>query len=203
MNNGANPYAAYDLRGRARGPSHTTRQFKRAWRRAVLVVRGGDVAHINRRLGRLRMPPVRTAAPVLGRPKVAFLWVPLTYGNPEIPRNHPRHWWPGSRYVDWVGTTWYSPFLAVRAMDSFYRHPLWRGKPFAFGEYGVWGAESPRFIRLLFRFVRTHPRVQLISYYQSAVLKPQFRLSTHPRSRAVLRRALHSRRYVSHTPEHR
>ena len=144
----------------------------------------------------MRMPPLRTAASVLPQPQVAFLWVPLSFGNPEIARNHPRHWWPGSRYVDWVGTTWYSPYLAVKAIDRFYRHRLWRKKPFAFGEYGVWGAESPRFLRLFFRFVRTHPRVQLISYYQSAMLKPAFRLSSHPVSRATLRRKLRSTRFL-------
>ena len=196
MNNGANPYAANDLNGRSRGRAYSTRAFKRAWRRAVLVIRGGDVATIDARLRRLRMPAVRTGATALATPQVAFLWVPLSFGNPEVARNHPRHWWPGSRYVDWVGTTWYSPYLAVKAIDRFYRHRLWRHKPFAFGEYGVWGAESPRFLNLFFRFVRTHRRVQLISYYQSAMLKPAFRLSTHPRSRSVLRRKLRWGRFV-------
>ena len=201
MNNGNNPYSAYTLSGRSRGPAYSTREFKRAWRRAVLVVRGGDVATLDGRLARLGMPPVRSGAQTLARPKVAIMWVPLTYGNPEIPRNHPRHWWPGSRYVDWVGTTWYSPYLAVRAIESFYRFPLWRGKPFAFGEYGVWGAESPRFIRLFFRFVRTHRRVKLISYYESANLEREFRLSSHPRSRSLLRRLLRSPRFLGYAPE--
>lgn len=196
MNNGSNPYAAYDLNGRSRGRAYSTRAFKRAWRRAVLVIRGGEVARLNSRLVKLGMPPVRAGSPALPQPKVAFLWVPLSFGNPEIARNHPRHWWPGSRYVDWVGTTWYSPHLAVKAIDRFYRYRLWRRKPFAFGEYGVWGPESPRFINLFFRFVRTHPRVRLISYYQSALLKPEFRLSTHPVSRGVLRRALRSPRFL-------
>jgi len=197
MNNGANPYAAYDLSGRSRGRAYSVRAFKRAWRRAVLVIRGGDVARLNSRLVRMGMPPVRVGSATLAQPQVAFLWVPLSFGNPEIARNHPRHWWPGSRYVDWVGTTWYSPYLAVSAMERFYRYPLWRHKPFAFGEYGVWGAESPRFLKLFFRFVRTHPRVQLISYYQSAMLKPAFRLSSHPVSRSVLRRKLRSSRFLS------
>ena len=203
MNNGNNPYAAYDLNGRSRGRAYSTRQFKRAWRRAVLVLRGGDVGTVDRKLARLGMPRVRTDAETLGRPRVAFMWVPLTFGNPETARNHPRHWWPGSRYVDWVGTTWYSPYLAVRAIERFYRFPLWRRKPFAFGEYGVWGAESPRFLRLFFRFVRTHPRVKLISYYQSAQLKREFRLSAHPRSRSLLRRLLRSPRFIGYAPEYR
>jgi hypothetical protein len=196
MNNGSNDYSAYDLRGRSRGPDFTTAQFKRAWRRAVLVVRGGDVAGLNGRLARLGMPAVATAAPALPRPAVAFQWVPLTFGNPELDRNHPSHWWPGARYVDWVGTTWYSRYLDARAFDRFARNRLWRRKPFVFGEYGVWGAESPRFIRLFFSYLRSHRRVRMISYYQSALLKPEFRLSTHPRSRATLRRYLRSSRFL-------
>ncbi len=91
----------------------------------------------------------------------------------------------------------------MRAFERFYTHRLWRDKPFTFSEYGVWGRESPRFLRLFFRFVRRHPRVQLVSYYQSAALKPEFRLSTHPRSRSVLRRLLRSGRYVDYAPEYR
>ena len=203
MNNANNPYSAYTHSGRSRGPAFSTRMFKLAWRRAVLVVRGGEVAAINARLARLDMAPVRSASAALATPPVAFMWVPLSFGNPEIPRNHPRHWWPGSQYVDWVGTTWYSPFLAVRAFERFYRFPLWRGKPFSFSEYGVWGRESPRFLRLFFSFAARHPRVQMVSYYQSAMLKPEFRLSTHPRSRAVLRRLLRHRRYVPFASEYR
>ena len=201
MNNGANPYAAYDLAGRSRGAAFAPRQFKRAWRRAVVVLRGGPTAAVDARLRRLGMPPVATSERDLPRAPVAFLWVPLTHGNPEIARNDPRRWWPGGSYVDWVGTTWYSPHLAVSAIDSFYRERLWRGKPFAFGEYAVWGRESPRFIRLFLSFVRSHPRVRLISYYQSALLKREFRLSTHPRSRAVLRHGLRSPRFLDFAPE--
>ena len=203
MNNAANPYSAYTHSGRSRGPAFSTRMFKRAWRRAVLAVRGGDVAAINARLARLGMPPLRTSTATLPAPPVAFMWVPLSFGNPELPRNHPRHWWPGSRYVDWVGTTWYSPYLAVRAFERFYRHRLWRDKPFAFSEYGVWGRESPRFLRMFFRFAAKHRRVQMVSYYQSAMLKPEFRLSTHPRSRGVLQGLLRSPRFVAFAPEYR
>ena len=203
MNNADNPYSAYTHSGRSRGPAFSTRMFKQAWRRAVLVVRGGQVSAIDARLRQLGMAPLRTGSAVLAAPPVAFMWVPLSFGNPELQRNHPRHWWPGSGYVDWVGTTWYSPFLAVRAFERFYRHRLWRDKPFAFAEYGVWGRESPRFVRLFFKFAARHRRVQMVSYYQSAMLKPEFRLSTHPRSRSVLRRLLRSKRYVELAPEYR
>lgn len=202
MNNADNPYSAYTHSGGSRGPAYTPRQFKRAWRRAILVLRGGEVARIDAALAGQGMPAVRTSATALAQPPVAFMWVPLSFGNPETPRNHPRHWWPGSSWVDWVGTTWYSPHREVRAIDRFIRHPLWNRKPFAFGEYGVRGRESPGFVRLFFDFVARHRRVQMISYYQSAMLEREFRLSAHPRSRGSLRRALRSPRFVGYAPEY-
>jgi hypothetical protein len=196
MNNGANSYAAYDQRGRSRGRAFTPRQFVRAWRRATLVLRGGGVAAIDARLARLHLPPVRTAAATLPRPPVSMQWVPLTGGNPEVARNDPARWWPGARYVDWVGSTWYSLFTRSDAFAAFMHRRPWRSKPFVFGEYGVWGAESPAFVTRFFDFVGHHPRVRMISYYESALLKPAFRLSSHPRSRAALRSRLRSSRFL-------
>jgi hypothetical protein len=189
MNNGANPYAPYDLSGRSRGPANSVAALKSAWRRVALIVRGGEVAAIDARLRRLHMPPVRTGVAELRHSPVALMWVPLSFGNPEIAKNHPSRFWPGAQYVDWVGTTWYSPYKASSAMDRFYRHPLWRGKPFAFAEWGVWGRDDPGFVRQFFGFLKSHPRVRMAVYYQSALLKREFRLSAHPSSRAVLRQA--------------
>jgi hypothetical protein len=190
MNNGNNSYAPYDLSGRSRGPANAVGQLKNAWRRLALITRGGAVASMDAKLRRLHMPPVRTAAADLPRSAVALMWVPLSFGNPEIPKNHPRHFWPGAEYVDWVGTTWYSPYKSSQAMDSFYSYPLWRNKPFAFAEWGIWGRDDPGFVRQFFGFVKTHPRVRMAVYYQSALLKAEFRLSTHPGSRAALRQAM-------------
>jgi hypothetical protein len=190
MNNANNSYAPYDLSGRSRGPANSVGQLKNAWRRVALITRGGEVAAMDAKLRQLHMPPVRTAAPELPRSAVALMWVPLSFGNPEIPKNHPSHFWPGSEYVDWVGTTWYSPFKASSAMQSFYSYALWQTKPFVFAEWGVWGRDDPAFVRQFFGFVKTHPRVRMAVYYQSALLKPEFRLSAHPSSRAVLRQAI-------------
>ena len=200
MNNGNNPYSAYDLMGRPRGPAYSTRQFIRAWRRIALIMRGGPVAVINRKLRRLHMLRVRTSLEMLPRAPVALMWVPLSFGNPEIPKNHPRYWWPGCRYVDWVGTTWYSLYKASQAMHRMYSYPLWRCKPFAFAEWGVWGRDDPAFVRQFFNFVRLHRRVLMAVYYQSGLLKPEFRLSTHPLARAALRQALKWRRMTGVAP---
>jgi hypothetical protein len=201
MNNGDNPYSAYDLSGRPRGPAYSTAQFKRAWRRLALIVRGGEVAAVNAELRRLGMPPVKTTALELPTPPVALLWVPLSFGNPEMAKNHPRRFWPGGAYVDWVGTTWYSPYRRSSAMNALYRGGPWRNKPFVFAEWGVWGRDEPGFVRQFFSFLRSHPRVRMAVYYQSASLMAEFRLSTHPRSRAALRRAVRWPRLTGFAPE--
>jgi hypothetical protein len=200
MNNGNNPYSPYDLSGRPRGPAYTVRQFIRAWRRIALIVRGGPLAVINRKLRRLHMQRVRTSLEMLPRAPVALMWVPLSFGNPEIAKNHPRFFWPGCGYVDWVGTTWYSLYKTTRAMDRMYNYPLWRCKPFAFAEWGIWGRDDPSFVRQFFAFMRAHKRVRMAVYYQSALLKPEFRLSTHPAARAALRNALRWRRMTGVAP---
>ena len=190
MNNANNPYSAYDHSGRPRGPAFTTTWFKKAWRRIALVVRGGDVDTINAKLRRQGLPPLRTGAAELPRPKIALMWVPLSFGNPEIEKNHPSHFWPGGAYVDWVGTTWYSQYRSSSAFHTFYGNRLWRSKPFAFAEWGIWGADVPAFVGQFFGFLKSHPRVRIAVYYQSASLKPEFALSNHPASRAALRRAV-------------
>ena len=43
-------------------------------------------------------------------PKVAFMWTPLTRGSPDVPGNGPNDYFPGRKYVDWVGTDVYSKF---------------------------------------------------------------------------------------------
>lgn len=201
MNNGVNFYSPRDESGRSRGPAYSTTAFKQAWRRSAIILRGGEVAGMNRRLKRLHLPKVKTGAKQLPVAPVALVWVPLSFGNPEAEYNHPKHFWPGAGYVDWVGTTWYSPHPNEGAMNAFYNYPKWRRKPFTFAEWGVWGAESPGFVGKFFSFLKSHSRVRMAVYYQSANLKPEFRLSTHPRSRAALRGAVGWPRLLGLAPE--
>jgi hypothetical protein len=201
MDNGNNPYSPYDPSGRSRGRAYSTAWFKKAWRRLALIVRGGEVAEIDAKLRAQGLPPVKTGSAELPEPLVSLMWVPLSFGNPEIAKNHPKHFWPGRGYVDWVGTTWYSPYRNSRAMTRLYSYPAWRSKPFAFAEWGVWGADRADFVRQFFGFLRGHPRVRMAVYYQSASLKPEFRLSTHPASRTALRRAVKWPRLAAFAPE--
>jgi hypothetical protein len=194
MNQANNGYSAFDRSGRSRGPAHSTRAFKQAWRRATLILRGGPVAALDARLRALHLPPVRTAAAELPQPQVAMVWVPQTRGTPDIPANMPHAYWPGGRYVDWVGTDFYSRFPNFRWLDDFYRS--FPGKPFVFGEWAMWGGDDPAFVGSLFGWIHSHPRVRMALYNQGARTDGPFRLARYPRSRAALRKALSHRRFV-------
>jgi hypothetical protein len=193
MNQTNNGYSAFDRSGRSRGRAHSTSAFKQAWRRATLILRGGDVATIDAKLKALRLPAVSTGAGTLPQPQVAMVWVPQTRGTPDIPANMPRHYYPGGAYVDWVGTDFYSRFPNFHWLEDFYRD--FPGKPFAFGEWALWGADDPGFVGRLFAFIGSHPRVKMALYNQGALTNGPFRLSRYPRSRAAIRKALTHPRY--------
>ncbi len=193
MNNFNNPYSAFGRSGRARSRAHSTRSFRAAWRRIALIVRGGEVAAIDRRRGRMGLPGIATPAAELPRPRVALMWVPFCAGLPHRRGNGPGAYWPGGRYVDWVGTDFFANSPNFRCLGRFYRDRRWRSKPFAFGEWALWGREDPRFVRRLYRWVALHRRVRMVVYNQGALLKPL--LALRPRSARELRRQLRSRRF--------
>jgi hypothetical protein len=216
MNNAANPYSAYGHDGRAREPGHSRLWFRQAWRRVYLVVKGGRVATINARLRALGMPALRdvatraiaAAAPsgrssrprpdprLLPRPHVAVQWTPMTAGSPNIAGNAPDGYWPGSAYVDWVGTDFYSRFPNFSGLNRFYANPRYAGKPFVFGEWAMWGRDDAGFMRRFFAWVAAHPRVRMLAYNQGNRPTSEFRLYRYPKAARAMRRALRSPRYV-------
>jgi hypothetical protein len=194
MNQANNGYSAFDRSGRPRGPAHSTQAFKQAWRRSTLILRGGDVAAIDAKLRALHLPAVETDAAELPTPPIAMVWVPQTRGTPDIPANMPRAYWPGGRYVDWVGTDFYSRFPNFHWLDDFYR--AFPKKPFVFGEWALWGGDEPGFVSRLFAWIGSHPRVKMALYNQGALTDGPFRLNRYPRSKAALRKALSHRRFA-------
>jgi hypothetical protein len=194
MNQANNGYSAFDKSGRPRGPAHSTQQFKQAWRRSTLILRGGPVPAIDAKLRALGLPAVQTAAEELPAPAVAMQWVPQTRGTPDIPANMPRAYWPGGEYVDWVGTDFYSRFPNFHWLDDFYRD--FPGKPFVFGEWALWGADDPRFVSRLFAWIADRPRVRMVVYNQGKLTDGPFRLRHYPRAKAALRKALGHPRYA-------
>jgi hypothetical protein len=202
MNNCDLAYSAYNCNGSRRSPDFSSARFVQAWRRMVLVLRGGDVAALNARLAALRLPPVRGAAGTLPAPQVAFVWSPMTGGSPMISALAPERYWPGGAYVDWIGTSFYSKFPNFRFLEPYYAHFAARyRKPFVFAEWGMWGADRPGFVRDLFAWVGRHPGVRMMVYNQGAPSPGLFRLGRYPRAAAVVRSSLASPRFAQVAPE--
>jgi hypothetical protein len=190
MDNYRNPYCAFDGSGRSRGADRSTAAFRSAWRRVTLVLRGGDVATIDARLRKLRLPRLRTASATLPTPKVAMMWVPMVAGAPDTRANAPAAYWPGRAYVDWVGTDFYSKFPNFSGLDRFAAGRQWRGLPFVFGEWALWGSDDPGFVHRFFGWVRSHRQVRMLVYNQGFQADGPFRLRHYPRALAALRAEL-------------
>jgi hypothetical protein len=195
MNQTNNGYCAYNRDGSSRGKSHSTKAFIAAWRRATLILRGGLVADIDARLATLHLPPLTTNATALPVPLVAMAWVPQTEGTPNIRKNRARAYWPGADYVDWVGTDFYSKFPNFRDLKTFYND--FKGKPFVFAEWALWGADSPSFVHRFFKFVNAHTRVKMLLYNQGNLSGGPFRLTRYPDSTAAIRAELRKKRFLA------
>jgi hypothetical protein len=194
MNQTNNAYSAFNANGSSRGASHSTTQFKAAWRRSTLILRGGPIDTINAKLRRLRLPAVKGTDEDLPEPPLSMLWVPQTEGTPNLAANLPSAYWPGPEYVDWVGTDFYSRFPAFAKLERFYAQ--YRGKPFVFGEWAMWGADSASFVKQFFSWVNSHKRVKMILYNQGSNPDGPFRLNAHPKARAALEHALRHPRFL-------
>ena len=156
MNGHWNAYSAFNADGSARRHGHSARWYRLAWRRFTLILRGGSRDKINRKLMRMGLPriiraksqddPVYEGGPDgiplpipehMPEPRVAMMWVPQSFGSPNIRGNQPADYWPGGKYVDWVGIDIYSKFAGAfdDGVAFFNRYDKW---PFVIGEYGPW-----------------------------------------------------------------
>jgi hypothetical protein len=197
MNNANNPYCAINSDGSSRGADYTPAQFIAAWRRVVTVLRGGPVATIDSELAALGQPRLHgiAAAASIAQSPIAFVWTPETAGTPDLPDNSAANYYPGNAYVDWVGTDFYSKFPNFAGLDAFYKE--FRAKPFAFGEWAIWGGDNPAFVAQFFAWINTHKRVQMIVYNQGFTTTGPFSLSQDPQSAAAIRGKLAPERYLA------
>ncbi len=207
-----NAYSAYNADGSYRGAANSPQNFIQAWRRTVLILRGGPVAAVNRRLRALGLPKLKAmpgcpggrhsggCRTALARPKVAFLWVPQDAGSPQIAADSPGVYWPGPAYVDWVGTDFYSFYPNFSMLSDFYSQ--FSSKPFVISEWAVDGADDASFVHQLFSWVMSHPRVRMINYYEGFTSSSPANLAHYPASRAALKRELRSKRFEAYPPEY-
>jgi hypothetical protein len=111
------------------------------------------------------------------------------YGAPDIPANRAQAYYPGDKFVDVVGNDLYDQGGKAEwaANEALYNaHP---SKPYAIPEWGLWGIDDPLFVLKMAAFVKTHGRVELVSYFNS---KPgsTFDLASKPKSLAAYRKAI-------------
>ena len=204
-----NSYSAYNSDGSRRNAAHNQRWYRQAWRRITIMVKdGGKRGNVNARLQDLGLPPVQKPkgqklSSGLWHNRLATLWVPQTFGSPDVADNRPAAYWPGSEYVDWVGTDFYSKFPTWSALNGFYHD--WKRKPFVFGEWGVWGSDDPGFVRRFFKWQRAHKRVRMFVYYNGLTANPlnPFNIEGRPQSRRVLRKQLRHSGYPPYAREWR
>ncbi len=214
MNLHINPYSAFNVDGSPRA-GHSTNAFKLAWKRLVLIVRGGKRNKINNKLKDLGMPRIHRAkrndSPIYDRldvpkklapPKVAFMWTPLTRGSPNIPDNGPNDYFPGRKYVDWVGTDVYAKFgnaTLWRLLNRFFNHK--RGYPFILAEYGAWDNDvDGKFTRRIHRWARKRTRVRALVYFRSVDTDNIFNIQHYPGAKESVRNILDLNRYSSYAP---
>jgi hypothetical protein len=165
-----NLWSAVNCDGSQRGGEHTTGWYKQAFRRISTIVRGNaTLAQVNATLAEIGLPPVRRSKgpppPVLPEAPVAILWSPLPGGSPRVKGNFPGNYWPGGRWVDWVGTDFYSQFPVWKDLNRFFRGKFWRRKPFAIAEWAVYGEDEPRFVKQLVAWTAKRKRVRMFVYY--------------------------------------
>lgn len=195
MNGHWNVWSAYNANGSRRNAAHSTANFRNAFRRISLIMRGGSVASINARLTALKLRPLATSRTELPRSgRVAIVWNPQAEGAPNLPGNMPRAYWPGGNYVDYVANDLYSirGRAAWRQQEAFFRD--FPRKPFMLAEWAPWGTDEPSFITAMFAWAKARPRVVAVIYF-NGTRSGVFTLSRKPRSLAAYRRAVRATRF--------
>jgi hypothetical protein len=184
MNGHWNAYCAYNWNGSYRGSAHSTKNFRKAFRRTYLIMHGGPVGEINARLTAAGMPKLRRdkALPVND---VRVVWNPQGFGSPDLKGNSANAYYPGNKYVDVVANDLYDYGRGVEweaNLDLYRSHP---GKPYAIGEWGLGeGIDHPDFVQKMAGFVRKHERVETMVYFRSSK-GSEYDLASKPGARAA------------------
>ena len=188
MNNCHNAYAPIACSGRSRGTSYSAATFIEAWRRVTVVMRGTSRAQVEKQLDRLGQPALRAPGEI-DPAQIAMVWSPMTGGSPMISALDPGRFWPGRRWMDWVGTSFYSKFPNFRWLSPFYERFSARPRlPFMFAEWAMWERGDPGFVRQLLAWTAAHPRTRMLVYNQGKDPDGPFRLE-HFRAAALVLRA--------------
>ncbi len=158
---------AYNANGTRRDAAHSTAWTRKAFARIAILTRGGTADEMNAKLARQRLPGVsRDLAPTT--PKLRLVWNPEGYGAPRVAGNSAAAYYPGNAYVDVVGDDLYNkPDHGAEWAAAAALYRAHRGKPFAIPEWGMWGFDDPVYVARMARFIRTHARLEFVSYFSA------------------------------------
>jgi hypothetical protein len=198
-----NLWSAVNCDGSQKGGEHTTGWYKQAFRRIAAIVRGGQTLEgIDATLAEIGLPPLnRTKGPnpeSLPAAPVSIVWSPLPGGSPRVKGNFPDNYWPGSRWVDWVGTDFYSQYPVWKDLNRFYAGKQWKGKPVAVTEWAVSAIDEPRFVKQLIAWVVKRQRVRMLVYYDGVGPGNQYDLPLYPRTANTLRLKIRRANFLSY-----
>jgi hypothetical protein len=197
-----NVWSAVECDGSQKGGEHTPGWYKQAFRRISLIVRGGQsLEAIDATLAELALPPVqRTKGPPpteLPPAPVSIVWSTLPGGSPRVKGNFPGNYWPGRRWVDWVGTDFYSEYPVWKDLNRFYAGKQWKGMPIAMTEWAVSGEDDPRFVKQVVAWTVKRPRVRMLIYYQGFGAGNAYDLRLYPRTTNTLRLKIRRANFLS------
>ncbi|MCW2991355.1 MAG: hypothetical protein JWM73_1949 [Solirubrobacterales bacterium] len=193
MNNCHNAYAPMSCNGASRGARYSAAAFIAAWRRTAAIMRGDSFPAINARLRALHQHALRAPAVPLVPAQIAMVWSPMTGGSPMVGALDPARFWPGRRWVDWVGTSFYSRYPNFDWLTTYYQRFAQRyRRPFMFAEWAMWENGDPGFVRSVLGWTRSHPRTRMLVYNQGKDPEGPFRLKHFPAAALALRLGLGS-----------
>jgi hypothetical protein len=186
MNNPRNLYAPTRLNGASRGPSHSPAAYRQAFRRASLLLHGGD--GVDAKLRALGLPPVGRDLAVNAGPALTVIWNPIA--GLDARRARPaQEFYPGDAYVDMVGNDMFASRGGVAshaANEALYRaHP---GKPYSLPEWGL-SIDDPGFVKKICTFLKTRPRTKLAAYVDARPGSP-YDLGSKAAARSEYRRCI-------------
>jgi len=188
MNGYWNPYSAYNANGSYRGRAHSTKNFRKAFRRTYLIMHGGSLSAINTALVNSGMPKLNRTTDLPLNSNVRVVWNPQGFGSPDLKSNSANSYYPGNAYVDVVANDLYDFGRGVEwgaNLDLYQSHPT---KPYAIGEWGLGpGIDHPTFVEKMAAFVKNHRRVEAIVYYRS-MSGSTFDLSSKPKSKLAYKK---------------
>ena len=186
MDGSWNPYCAFNPNGSPRGAAWSTKNFRRAFARISIILRGGSPAFVDGRLRKAGLPAYKGAALAANPPtRLRIVWNPLGWPDPNVPGNATAQYYPGDAYVDVVGGDVYKTSSNVghlTALEALYT--TYKNKPFSIPEWGLNGVDDPDFVRRVADFLRTHTRTEVAVYFNGRG-GSSFDLGSKPRSRAA------------------